>query len=401
MRNPVEDPMDQKPKILFLNHSAQLGGAELSLIDLVSPYKEAATVLLFEDGILRKKLEELPISVQVMSINLSRIRRQSGILPSFLLLLGLIRLIVATGKSAKKFDVLYANTLKAAVVALLSGLLIGRPVIVHLRDILSPEHFSRFNILMFVWLSNCLAKRVIANSNATAQAYLRCGGTASKVTTVYNGFDFSEGRVLDQSQSLQLREQLGVPPLHKVVGCFGRISEWKGQDVLLKAIASINAPLVLLLAGAPLFGENLVLEKLVTLAEDLGINQRVKFLGFCDDVPALMQLCDVIVHPSTLAEPFGRTIVEAMLAAKPVIASRVGGIVEILDDCETGYLVPPADVPALAKTLSRCLENPSESGTIAKQAQKTARDRFGMEKMHRSISAVLNEVLNGRIDSAG
>ncbi|MBY0360166.1 MAG: glycosyltransferase [Candidatus Obscuribacterales bacterium] len=383
--------MEHKPKILFLGHSAQFGGAELSLVDLVRPYAASAAVLLFEDGPLKDALEAEHILVRTEHLSLGHIRRKSGLLPLFVAACGLIKLIVKTSKIAADFDLLYANTLKSALVAMFAGVLARRPVIIHLRDILSLEHFSRFNIVSFVFLSNWLSRYVIANSNATAQAYIDHGGRANKVVTVYNGFDFSVDPMAKSERLSILREQMELSSTGKVIGCFSRISSWKGQDILLRSVEQLKIPVTVLFVGGPLFGESEFFERLKNLACELGIEERIKFLGFRRDVADLMLICDVVVHPSVLPEPFGRAVVEAMLLGRPVVASAAGGVLEILDD-QTGFLFPPADVAALTKTLGHCLENLEEAKAIALKAQEAALNRFSLEKMQQSISSVLRKI---------
>lgn len=142
------------------------------------------------------------------------------------------------------------------------------------------------------------------------------------------------------------------PSTGLLVGLFGRLTPWKGQRVLMEAVARMPGA-TMVLVGAPLFGEHTYEAALRARAAEPDLAGRVHFLGFRADVAELMHCMDVVVHASVWAEPFGRVVVEGMLAARPVVATAAGGVKEIVDDGETGILVSPDDAPALASALNR------------------------------------------------
>jgi glycosyltransferase involved in cell wall biosynthesis len=134
----------------------------------------------------------------------------------------------------------------------------------------------------------------------------------------------------------------------------GRISPWKGHDVALRATAAARRRGVavrLLIAGAPLFGEQAVSNALRRLAGDLDLTGQVVWLGHVDDVPELLRAVDVVLHASVIPEPFGQVVVEAMAAGRAVVAAEGGGPAEIVTDGVDGLLVPPGDVEGLAAAL--------------------------------------------------
>ena len=124
---------------------------------------------------------------------------------------------------------------------------------------------------------------------------------------------------------------------------FGRLAAWKGQHVFIRALAGVP-DLHAVIVGGALFGEEAYEADLKRLCAELGVADRVHFLGFRRDIPRLMRMMDLIVHASTAPEPFGRVLVEAMLARTPLIASRAGGALEIVQDRVSGRLVAPDDV---------------------------------------------------------
>jgi glycosyltransferase involved in cell wall biosynthesis len=142
-----------------------------------------------------------------------------------------------------------------------------------------------------------------------------------------------------------------------------------------------------LLVGDALFGEDeAYARQLHRQCDALNLTNRVHFLGFRDDVPALMSLVDVIAHTSTAPEPFGRVIVEGMLAGTPVVATAAGGAREIINSGENGLLVPPADAAALRDALNQFLSAPDWAHHIADAARTTAQNRYSPEAMLSSIT---------------
>jgi glycosyltransferase involved in cell wall biosynthesis len=293
-------------------------------------------------------------------------------------------------KLARGYDVLYANSQKALVVAVLAGRIAGKPVIWHLRDMLTADHFSGGHRRLVVALANHLVGRVIANSRATAEAFVESGGRAERVRVVYNGIDPKPFGSVTPEEVDALKEDLslaGVP----VVGVFSRLAPWKGQHVLLEALARLPEVHALLVGGA-LFDEHAYAESLRDQAKTLGLADRVHFLGFRKDIPQLMRLSDVVVHTSTAPEPFGRMIVEGMLARRPVVASRAGGATEIVEDGVSGALVTPGDPQALSGVLADLLSNPAMARALAEAGRAAAAERFSLRTMLEGVERQIREV---------
>lgn len=380
-------------KILFLDQSGKCGGAELCLLDLVSQFYQHQTheglVALFEDGHFREQLEAHHIPVRILAQQAIQVRKNSGLssgLPSVGRLIPLIAQVIALSRT---YDVMYANTQKALVVGAIASALSGRPLVYHLHDILSLEHFSATNRRLAVTLAN-RAAIVIANSEATRSAFIEAGGNPERVEVVYNGFEpkafLPEANVQDLHASLGLEERF-------IVGHFSRLSPWKGQHILLDALTHCHEDVVALFVGDALFGEQAYVQDLQAQVDRLGLRARVRFLGFRSDVIPLMHLCDVIAHTSTAAEPFGRVIVESMLCGKPTIAAKAGAAIELIEPGVTGWLVSPADSLQLAKTIENCRQDPDMALIVANQAQRSASQRFDLETIHHQLSHLLNSRL--------
>jgi glycosyltransferase involved in cell wall biosynthesis len=136
---------------------------------------------------------------------------------------------------------------------------------------------------------------------------------------------------------------------------------------------------------------------LVVLAEQLGISDRVHFAGFQSEILPYLKAVDVVVHCSTAPEPFGRVIVEAQLAGKPIIATRGGGPSEIIEDRVTGILVEPNDPAALAAAIQELLEKPKLAKELAVNGREAAVRRFGLD----SILTAWTAFIDGNVQSGG
>ncbi|HEY9301917.1 MAG TPA: glycosyltransferase [Phormidium sp.] len=383
-------------KILFLDQSGNLGGAELCLADIAKLYSGDCLVALFSDGAFRKLLEHHCIPVQVLTETSIPIRKDSTLIQGVSSIRSLIPLVTKVANLARGYDLIYANTQKALVIGALASLYSNRPLVYHLHDILSTDHFSYTNRRIAVTLANWFARLVIANSKATQAAFVEAGGRRDIVHIVYNGFDLKHYSRFSSPDILldinQIKQNLNWNDRF-IVGHFSRLSPWKGQHVLLNALAHCPENVAALFVGDALFGEQEYAKSLYQQTEALGLEKRVRFLGFRTDVVPLMSACDLIAHTSTAPEPFGRVIVEAMLCGKPVVAAAAGGAVELIEDGRTGWLSSPGDVTQLAGIIRTAQNQPNDTQAITKAAQLQARQAFNGEQTNQHIAQLLKTVV--------
>ncbi len=188
----------------------------------------------------------------------------------------------------------------------------------------------------------------------------------------------------------ELRRELGLPG-DPLAGVFSRLAPWKGQHVILEALAKLPE-LQCIIVGDSLFGEQDYALSLREQADRLQLGKRVHFLGHRGDVPRLMQAVDVIIHPSVAPEPFGRTLVEAMLAGVPLIAADTGAASDILDAGKAGTLVRPNDPEQLAAAIADILNGPAELPNQLLYAAARAQTNYGVGKMRDAVSVVIDRV---------
>ena len=367
--------------ILFVDHASDVGGAELSLFDTAMHWDSPLHVALLQNGPFADLLRAnaVPATVIKAGAAVLEVRRGGGWRQGLRAAAGIPALAFHLAKLAKDYDVLYANTQKSLIVGGPTAWLAGKPLVWHLHDILSPEHFSAMNRRLPVTVANRFCSRVIANSAATADAFIREGGNARLVGIVPNGISSAPFSRDNKDDIAALRRELGLEG-KKLAGMFGRLAAWKGQHVFIRAVAGVP-DLHAVIVGGALFGEEAYEADLKRLCAELGVAGRVHFLGFRRDIPRLMRMMDLIVHASTAPEPFGRVLVEAMLAGTPLIASKAGGALEIVQDRVSGRLVTPDNAAELQGAMAETLASPAAASAMAANAYRVAITKFSTEVM--------------------
>ena len=228
--------------------------------------------------------------------------------------------------------------------------------------------------------------RLIAVSKAIEQKLHDEGRTSVPIDLIYNGVDLE--RYDHQEPCCTLHEEYGMEPGSQVVGVVARLEPEKGHPTLLEAWPAVLArvPDVYLL----IIGEGSRREALEAQARELRIAHRVVFTGRRDDVPAVTAALDVAVLPS-YREAQGLVILEAMALSRPVVASNVGGIPEMIEDGITGLLVEPHDAAGLARAIIRLLTDHPLADTLARQAHDMVHERFDVELMVEAIQEIYDE----------
>jgi len=393
------------PRVLFLSHVGEIGGAELCLIDYLEHSRRAAhgsKVLLFADGPLRGRLERPTTPVEVLRApgRVLATRRQSGVASVAAGVPGAFGLAARIAREAREHTLIYANSQKAFVIGALASAMARRPLIWHLHDILTSEHFGRAQRTTATGLANLRARRVIANSQATAAAFVAAGGARGAVEVIYNGIDPAAFDAIEPATArAALCRELNCGADALLVGSFSRLAAWKGQDILLQAVAQVPEAHAVLVGGA-LFGEEVFARELKDRATALGIAGRVHFIGFRHDVATLMRGVDAVAHCSREPEPFGRVIVEGMLAQKPVVATAAGGALEILEHERTGLLVSPGDAASLAVALARVTRDRAGAQAMAQRARAEALQRFSLRNFVAGIDAAIEAVADVQAEAA-
>lgn len=362
--------------VLYVDHSPALGGAEHSLLGLLGALDRSRyrPVLAAPPGPLADAVSALGIDVRRLPLP----RLQGQLTLPWRLSRGVRSLQrVAVEEQAA---LVHGNVLRATVYATLAARAADCPLLWHVRDI-----HRRGGVAW--WLCR-QADAVLAISQVVAAA-LPC---AARAQVVYNPISVPAA----QPRS---RAELGLPVGPALVGMVASLRRWKGHEAFLdmaaRATAEPRAHFVVV--GGSIFDddERHYADELRARATALGIEERVTFLGQREDLADLWPHFALLVHPAT-AEPFGRVVAEALVAGVPVVAFRDGGVPEIVDDGESGLLVPPGDVAALAAAVERLLADPEERGRLARSGQQRAGRRFAPATHARAVEAAYDRVLASR-----
>jgi glycosyltransferase involved in cell wall biosynthesis len=231
-----------------------------------------------------------------------------------------------------------------------------------------------------------LMDRLIAVSKAIEGKIHDEGRDGAPVSLIYNGVDLQ--RYNHQQPCCTLHEDYAIPEESPIVGVVARLEAEKGHRTLLQAWPRVLAahPEAWLLV----VGEGSERDALEAEASDLDITNRVVFTGRREDVPAVTAALDVAVLPS-YREAQGLSVLEAMALSRPVVASRVGGIPEMIEDGVTGLLVPPNDPVALGGAISRLLSDHPFADMIARRGHDLVHDRFCVEMMVAAVETIYDE----------
>lgn len=278
--------------------------------------------------------------------------------------LGTLRRFAAWLQS-RRVTLVQACDLYANVFALPGAALAGVPVRIGARRELAPPDKTRAHLAAqrFAYRT---AHRVVANSTAGAARLRAERVPEAKIRVIPNGIDLS---------------LFSSPPprrSRRTVAMVANLREEKGHDVLLRAAVLVRQQVpdarFLVIGDGPLRGS------LRQLGESLGLGDTVEFLGHREDVPALLAGSDVYAFPSR-TEAFPNGLIEGMAAGLPVVATGVGGILELVTDGRNGLLVAPDDAPALAESLVRLMRDDTLAATLAAAARHTIEQRYSFERM--------------------
>jgi glycosyltransferase involved in cell wall biosynthesis len=369
--------------VVYVDHCASLSGAELSLLRLLTALPEVdAHVVLAVDGPLVERLRAASVSVEVIRMpDVARLLRRDAVRGSVLAAGAATASAMYVGRLTHRLrelrpDLVHTNSLKAALYGGLAARIAGIPVVWHLHDRISDDYLPPGAVRLVRRAARWLPDAVIANSAATRATLGTRSGTAVISSPV------------DQS----VRHRVHSGPF--TVGVLGRLAPWKGQEVFLRAFAQAfpDGASRAVLIGAALFGEEDYADGLRTLARRLGIAHRVEFRGFRDDVAAELARLDVLVHCSTMPEPFGQVVVEGMAAGLPVVATAAGGPAEVVSHDVDGLLYPPGDTAALAAALRLLEADEPLRNRLGAQARRSAR-RFRPQVVAEQVMGVYREVL--------
>jgi glycosyltransferase involved in cell wall biosynthesis len=393
-------------RIVFLNPSGALGGAETALLEMLAALREARpawtlNVIASAPGPLIEKTSALGIPSTSLTFPASfarlgewgrrgsaNTRVQFGIaaaraLPPVVAYAVKLRRRLA----AIDPDVVHTNGLKMHLLGSWCRPRRAR-VVWHMHDY--PDSRPLTAWLLRMSRSRCAA--AIANSNSVAEHTRRLFGSSVQVHTVYNAVDLN--RFHPSGPRLDLDNLAGLPPLDSGgirIGLVGTFARWKGHDVFLHALSRVKSavPIRGYVIGGPIYetdASQYSIAELQTLAKAAGPDHVVGFTGPVSDVPSALRTLDIVVHASTEPEPFGLVIAEAMASGRPLVVSKAGGAAEITQ--EGAVFHQPGDADELASCLSQLASSPTLRKGLGAAGRDAATRLFSREQLASSLMPI-------------
>lgn len=342
-------------RVLHLDHSVEAGGAELALARLlISPARTWEAELYVPassegEGVFRAAVADGAVRLTVGGGKLRAGAATSSLRAAVGFGVALIRQAWRLRRSAslRRADIVHANSTRSAVYAGLA--LRGRrtPLVVHLRDLVTPEALGPIGYRAFRLLAEPRADVFIANSEVSA--------------------DVVGQRLRPGQRMLVIPSPIGVDRVSTPaaggnrrvlrIGMVARLDSWKGQDVLIDAVAAaaLGERVKLVLFGDAAFGKEEYRRRLDDHARESGV--VVEFAGFTEDIATAIDSLDICVQYSVRPEPLGQNVLQYLARGKPVIAAKEGGPAEWITDGENGLLVKPRDPRALAAAIRELADN--------------------------------------------
>lgn len=294
-----------------------------------------------------------------------------------------------------RFDIVHTHTAKAGALGRMAASFAGAPVIIH-----TPHghnlygYFSPAASAMIAGTEKFLTRftdEIIALTELERSDYISSGVAGDgKVSVIYQGLELDKF-TRDWKSAFNLKNVLKIRPEDRVVGLVGRLEPVKGSDVFIEAAALIikKRPDVRFVVA----GEGSLRSVMEKRAAELGISASIIFAGWREDIPDVISLMDIMVLPS-LNEAVGIALIEAQAEGIPVVASRVGGVPEVVRDGKTGILVPPSDPAAIADAVIGLLDDKPKCAAMGEAGKAWVRDRFKAEDMVKKTSELYMRLLN-------
>jgi glycosyltransferase involved in cell wall biosynthesis len=365
----------------FVSHYAGYGGGEMMLLTLLEHIdRSRVTPILLTpgDGVLTQGARDLgvetlvvPVSPSLLDVARRGARSRLGAVGA-VAALPAAAMRLARAISRVRADVVVTNSAKAHVYGSVAGRLARRPVLWRMHDTMdSPEFGDATQGLLFA-IGRFAPTRVLSVSDSARLPLIEGGIPSDRVTTLYNGIDLAG---LRSAAARVPAPENGVV----LVGSIGRMTPLKGHAVVIDAAARLlerGVQARFIIAGAAAHEAPGHLKELRARVERLGIADRVELISPFDDLAALLSGLDVLVHASVLPDSLPTTVIESMALGKPVVATALGGVPELIRDTENGYLVPPNDAGRMADAVAELLAAPERRAALGEAAYVEATARF-------------------------
>lgn len=383
--------------ILIVHQSSELYGSDVTLLNFLKSTNNtnfSYTVVVPDQGPLVVELSKIA-GVKTIINKPLKVRRADFSLNG---LIGVVKRIQRTLNyyrtiKISDYDVVYSNTL-AIIDGMLLKIFFRKKHIWHVHEIIQSPRLANY---LFRLALTLFSDTVIYNSNTTAKAMSLLPFTSTKKKVVLNGTP-------DIVDSLTADEDSIVDSDKIRVSLIGRISELKGQELLIDAAAKLSSfalnKVHFLFIGTPVPGDESRVERLKNKIEGLSLSEFFTFTGFIEHKSKIWANTDITVLPSIYPESFGMVVIESWAAEKPVIASDHGGPSEIISNGETGLLFTPNNSESLAATLERLIMDEKLLIHLQQTARKVFLTAFSSDSYAQNIETAITDTLSFKKKSA-
>lgn len=300
---------------------------------------------------------------------------------------------IASYLKKEQIEIVHTHGVRANLIGRLAAGIAHTPhVVTTVHSVLAldyPRRPDRWINRFCEWITGRWTEKFIAVSGGLARELISGGLPANKVVVIHNGLDLRRFR---RGDGAKIRAEFGLGGEQPLVGVVARMHPVKGHEAFLKAALQVSAEFPQ--ARFFIVGCGHHRPALEALVDALGLREAVIFTGFRQDVEDILAALDLLVVPS-LSEGFGLTAVEAMALGKPVLATRVGGLPEIIDSGQNGLLALPGDPDALANGMLFLLNNPDGAARMAAAGRHTAEEKFSAGFMAEQTTALYQELCRG------
>lgn len=375
-----------KTTILYLNEFSQMGGAEHSLLLIlknINPEYYSPVLVTETSGELTQKLSNTSVNVILQKFCTMSSRGLPKIIKS---IVGLFKDIIILKKLADDYDdvIFHSNTLRMHVLASITGFLFKIPAVVHLRWV--PVDNDKLRTVL-AYFFKCFKPYIIFVSNSVVQEYKL--EKYSRKRVIYNAVTFPE---IKNSLKNDLRKKHGLKREDKIFLIMGRLDRWKGQNYIIDAFKEMKKTrdnIYLFIVGDDIFNaSSKYKEEIMAMINSNELKKHIIFTGHVNNPLEYIAISDIVYHSSVSPEPFGRVIAEAMALSKPVIASNIGGPLEIIKHGETGFLCNIKDLNEVNSLTNNLLNSETLYKTIASNAREWALQNYTVERYVNNITEV-------------
>ncbi len=384
--------MMDKIKVIRIITRLNIGGPAIHVVLLTERLNEKFKSVLVSgvEAPYEGNMLELMKEKKVKPILIPQLGREINFLRDFITFFKLYHLI-----KKEKPQIVHTHTAKAGVLGRLAAKLAGVPIILHtFHGHVFHSYFNPFKTKVFILIEkflSCFTDKVVTVSKGIKKELVSFNiAPAKKIAVIPLGFELEK---FLKSGEDQFRDELNISPQVPFIGIIGRLTPVKNHKLFFDAARKVLESFPK--AQFVVVGDGELREELIEYVKSLGIEENVIFTGWRSDLPQIYSSLDIVVV-SSLNEGTPVSIIEAMASSKPVVATRVGGVPDVVVHQETGILVNSLDIDGMAKAINFLLDNPEVRKEMGKKGRQIALEKYDIKKLISNIKKLYQSLLDSK-----